>query len=224
MHLQSIAKARTLAFIEINELNRNGRIRFPEIVPVIAKKYDFLSYPAKLDDFDFEKGVTFSSGRFGEVVIDSFVIYSGLIYSETLSSTSDSRDFLLEILKWGAEEFGLTYKLGMIHKWAYVSQVVFTTDFPLLAGLSNPLDNLGRKITGVIEGYFGEPLVYEPSYVKVGHDPNARNNSIAGFTIQHRVNNRFSENKYFSEAPLPTDLHIKFLQELETEVSEICRR
>ena len=56
--------------------------------------------------------------------------------------------------------------------------------------------------------------------MNIGHDPLTRKNSIAGISIEHRANVKFSDNKFFSEAPLPTDLHIKFLQELEKDVME----
>jgi hypothetical protein len=46
----------------------------------------------------------------------------------------------------------------------------------------------------------------------------ARKNGIASLIIEHRVNTPFEENKYFSEAPLPTKLHIKFLEEFEADV------
>jgi len=60
----------------------------------------------------------------------------------------------------------------------------------------------------------------EPAYFRISHDPTARKYGIASLSIEHRVNSLFAENKYFSEAPLPTDLHIKFLEEFEVDVLE----
>jgi len=81
------------------------------------------------------------------------------------------------------------------------------------------LQKLAQKTSNETEKFFSG-LKYEPMSIAIGHDPNVRKHGIAGLTIQHRVNTLFSENKYFSEAPLPTDLHIKFLQEFETDVLE----
>ena len=47
-----------------------------------------------------------------------------------------------------------------------------------------------------------------------------RKNGIASFFIQHRVNTRFEQNRFFSEAPLPTHLHIQYLEEFEADVLE----
>lgn len=220
MQVTAILKARAVALIDIDELNFLGRLRFADIVPALVKEYGFLAFPTKMEDFNSENGIKFMSGKSGEKVIDSLAVYTGLITLETLSSTSDSREILEGILKWGSKELGLTYKDGMIRHWGYISQISFYTDFPLLSSLSMPLQNLARKTGECVSDFFGEELAYEVARVNVGHDPNARKNAIAGLLIEHRANVQFGENKFFSEAPLPTDLHIKFLKELEADVLE----
>src|ERR1017187_4560630 len=90
MKLTSIAKARAVALIDIDELNLNGRVRMADVVTPLVRRYEFATYPNKPEDFDYEKGVKFGSGRFGETVIDLFGIWQGLITLETLSSTDDS--------------------------------------------------------------------------------------------------------------------------------------
>jgi hypothetical protein len=222
MRIAAVTKARALGFIEIDELNRNGRIRLADVVPALVKRYGFLIYPTKIEDFDVnDKGMTFGSGRLNDIVIDELKIYSGAIYAETLSSTDDSRTVLLDILEWGANELELTYTAGMIKRWAYVSDITFYTDFPLLRSLSSPLDKLARKTGDQVTEIFGEDIVYHPMNFVVGHDPRVRKHGIAGFTIQQRVNTKFDENKYFSEAPLPTAVHLKFLAELEEDVKKL---
>ncbi len=132
MRIAAVTKARALGFIEIDELNRNGRIRLADVVPALVKRYGFLIYPAKIEDFDVnDKGMVFGSGRLNDIVIDELRIYSGAIYAETLSSTDDSRTVLLDILEWGANELELTYVAGMIKRWAYVSDVTFLYRLPI---------------------------------------------------------------------------------------------
>jgi hypothetical protein len=220
MQVTAILKARAVALMFVDELNLSGKMRFADLVSPLIKQYGFLTYPLKPEDFDSAKGIKFGSGRSDDKVIDLLTFYPGLITLETLSSTTDSRDVLENMLQWGKEELGLTYHDGMVRHWAYISQISFNSDFPLLSHLSKPLHNLGLKTGQAVSAFFGENLPYEVAKVNVGHDPLSRSNAIAGVTIEHRSNTPFGENRFFSEAPLPTDLHIQFLKELEAEVLE----
>jgi hypothetical protein len=223
MQVAAIIKARTLAFLEIDELNRNGSLRLTDIVPALVKRYDFSTYPTKVGDFNLTEGVAFTSGRRADIVIDTFKIYPSVIYVETLSSTEDSRRVILDILEWGAKELNLSYTDGMIARWAYVSHVTFFSDFPLLKAFSAPLDNLARKTSEQVSDIFGEDVAYHPMNFIIGHDPRLRRDAIAPFSIQQRANVKFDDNRYFSEAPLPTEMHIKFLEELEAETLSASR-
>jgi hypothetical protein len=121
------------------------------------------------------------------------------------------------MLVWGAEKFGLNYKSGMIKRFAYVSNLTFYSDAPIL-NISSALSNLAAKTSALITEIWQEPVSYEPLSVAVGHDPLSRKNPIATFTIQRRAETKFSENKYFSESPLPTDEHLKLLVEYEKDL------
>ena len=222
MKLAAIIKARAIALLDIDELNRNGVVRLADVAPLLTERYGFLTYPSTKEDFDIEKGIKFLGGRCEDVVIDTFSIWSNMLTVETLSSTKDSKETLENILKWG-RELGLTYEDGMIKRWGYISQITFTTEFPLLSAVSVPLNNLARKTAEVVDSLFGEGITYEAARLNVAHDPLARKSGIAPLTIEHRVNVRFGDNKFFSEAPLPTDLHIKFLEEFEAEVLKACK-
>lgn len=218
MLLSSVPKARALAFLEIDGLNLSGKVRLADCVAPLVEKYNFLAFPKELKDFDLgDKGVRFEAGKAGELTIEALVIYDGAMYVETPVSTEDSKRILMEMLDWGRKELGLTYSPNMIRKWGYVSQIVFQTDFPLLELVSPPLANLAKKVSLVTEELW-DGLQYYPTNVAVGHDPTIRKHPIASLFIQHRANTRFEENKFFSEAPLPTPLHIKFLEEFEAEV------
>lgn len=220
MRLAAISKARALAMIELDEFNVGGKVRFVDCVAPLVERYGFATFPQKPEDFDLEnKGVKFESGKSGDLTIDSLVIYSGALFIDTFSSTEDSQRIMLEMLEWGREALGLSYSAGMLKKWGYVSDIVFYTDFPLLASSSSPLQKLAQKTSGVTEKLFGG-LKYEPASFRISHDPALRKYGIASLSIEHRVNSLFAENKYFSEAPLPTDLHIRFLEEFEADVLE----
>jgi hypothetical protein len=220
MKLAAVTKARALGIIGIDELNLGGKVRFADCIGPIVERYGFLVFPKEPKDFDLsDKGARFESGKADGVTIDSLVVYDGALLVDTLSNTSDSRRILIEMLEWGRDTLGLTYVDGMIKQWGYISDIIFFTDFPLLSSMSSPVQKLAQKTSRFTEDLWNG-LKYEPNNLSISHDPGARKNAVASFFIQHRVNTTFAENKYYSEAPLPTDLHIQFLEEFETDVLE----
>jgi hypothetical protein len=223
MKVLAVTKARSLAFLEIDELNRNGTVRFFDCVAAIVERYQFIAFPQKTEDFDIEgKGIKFESGKAGDLTIDSLTIFNRAILVDTFSTTDDSKRIILDMLEWGKEVLGLTYSSEQITRWGHISDLVFSTDFPLLATFSSPLEKLALKTSEFTSMTFGG-LPYQAMSLSIGHDPSVRKNAIASLVIQHRADTKFEENRYFSEAPLPTNLHIKYLDEFEADVLESRR-
>jgi hypothetical protein len=218
MRVAAILVARVIAFVEVAELNPRGKALYPDAIRALVQRYGFQKFPSKLEEFDETKGVEFLMGKEGDYAIDKFVVYNTGLMIETRSSTDVSREILERLLLWAKKEFGLVYESKMITRWAYVSSVIFHTDFPILDALSNPLRKLARRITNSLAETSGEDVPYEPVVVTIGHDALNRKYPFAGFSLQRRAESPFSENKYFSEAPLRTDKHIALLEELENDV------
>ena len=65
----------------------------------------------------------------------------------------------------------------------------------------------------------GENLKYDVAVLSVDYDQLTRKHALGKFSIQRRDNTPFSENKYFSDAPLPTDTHIHLLEQFEKDLS-----
>ncbi|HKM47171.1 MAG TPA: hypothetical protein VJX69_06265 [Terriglobales bacterium] len=218
MKLSAVILARVLAYVESSDLNPRGKVYYPDIVQALVDRYNFQKFPQTLEEFDETKGVEFHEGRAGNKVIQKFVIWNTLLVLETRSSTDDSKQILEEMLSWGTEKFGLNYSPGMIKHFAYISDLTFYSDVPLL-DVSPPLTRLAASASQSLSEIWQEPIHYESVSLSVGHDPMARKYGIAPFTITRRAEAKFSENKYFSEAPLPTDVHIRFLEQYEADVS-----
>ncbi len=181
------------------------------------ERYDFQKYPKTLEDFDEVKGVEFHEGRLGKSVIQKLVIFSSVLVIETRSGTSESKELLEEMLLWGKDKLGLNYQPGMFKRFAYISDVSFYSDAPVLMP-SPSMAKLAKATSERISEIWQESIVYDGAQISLGYDPLSRRNPIAPFTIQRRAESRFSENKYFSEAPLPTEEHIKLLEMFEAEV------
>jgi hypothetical protein len=217
MQLSAVILARVLGFIETFDLSPKGKMFFPDMVPEIVKRFSFQKFPKSFEDLDESKGIEFLEGKIGDKVIQKLVIWNTVLVVETRSNTNDSKKLLEDMLLWGVEKFGLNYRPGMIKRFAYVSDLTFYSDVPLLS-VSPALKTLAEKSSKALSEIWQEPVRYEPINLVIGHDPMARKYGIAPFSITRRAEARFSENKYFSEAPLPTDMHLSLLEEFESSI------
>ncbi len=218
MKLSAVVLARVLAFAETNDLDFHGSVFYPHFIAKLVERYQFQKFPTSFPDVDESKGIVFEEGLFGRIVIHKLTIFSQILAVETRSNTNDSRAIIDDMSAWATSVFGLRPLSEVVRQWGYVSDLTFTSDFDILQ--TTPLTNLAGKVSSVVSEIWKGPVQYYPLITGVGHDPLTRKNNIASFSISRRVEVPFSEHKYFSEAPLPTDLHIQFLQEYEDEVLE----
>jgi hypothetical protein len=219
VQLSSIILARTLAYVEIYDLDPKGKVFLPDLIKGIAERYKFQKLPIREERG--EKGIVFEEGKIGNKTIPKLTIFDTIVVLETRSSTTDSKQLIEELLLWVAAKFDVTYNPGSIKRFAYISDLTFYSDVPLLAAACQPFIDLAAKTSAALTEIWQEPVQYYPANLAVGHDPMARKNGIAPFVITHRAEAKYSENKYFSEAPLPTDMHIAFLESFETGIRNI---
>jgi hypothetical protein len=214
MRLSAVLLARYYGLIQIDDLNPNGTVYFPEVVAALVERYGFLKFPKTLEEFDEAKGIEFGGGRIGKNVIDKLMIYNSGIYIDTQADTSTSQTIWYELLDWAIGRFGLTFRPEMVTRVAYVSHVTFHSDAPILA--VNPvLSKIAKRVSGEVAENFKLDLEYVPTTIGLSFDTLSTKFGVAGFSVQRREGVSFWENKYFSSAPLRTTLHLELLEELE---------
>lgn len=216
MKLSAVVLARTLAYIELADLNPKGKVFLPDLIKAIAERYKFQRLP-KFEERDKE-GLVFEEGKIGNKVIKKLTLFDALIVLETTSNTSDSKELIEELLLWGAAKFDLNYQPGSIRSFGYVSCVTFYSEAPILDA-SPALRKIADATEKAVSEMRNEQLHYETINITIGHDPMARKNQIASFIITRRAETKFSEHKYYSESPLPTDLHVQLLEQYERDVN-----
>jgi hypothetical protein len=214
LKLSAILLSRVLAFIDTAELRPTGGLHAPEFVEEVTKQFQFKKSPETLEEFNIKKGTEFLTGRIGKRAISKFVIWPNILVIEARSNTTECKAMLNDILHWATMKFDLSFTSEMITRYAFVSDLSFTSDAPLLA-FDPLLGKIAERIGANLSELWHEPIHYELFDFKVGHDPLTRKWGIAPFQIARLAEHKFTENKYFSEAPLPTDLHIELLEEYE---------
>jgi len=214
MQLSAVLLARVAFFVESVDLNSHGQAFYPAVIRGLVERYHFQSFPQKIEDYDEQKGVTLAVGTSGDRTIDKVVIYNWGLTIDTRSSTSEAEQLLDEALMWGAANLRLTYNRAMIKRKAYLSQITFNSDAVLLP-LNSDLGNIEKAVSEAVSSNLKLRYKFKPVGIMLGADPEEQVIPVQRFSIERRERIAFSENKYFSSAPIPTDLHLSLLAEYE---------
>jgi hypothetical protein len=222
MQLSGVTLARVLAFVELTDLNPRGTVYYPDLVRALVEKLRFVTFPQKIEDFDEQKGVEFLGGTWAGITVEKVTLYNNGILLDTRSSTNDSEKILSEVLEWVTDQFKLNYRAEMIHRKAYVSNFTFYSDLPLLSP-TMALTKLSRELSKEVEATRGEKFDFQPIRIDIDFDRSVAQIPMAPLTIQRRSTIPFSENKYFSEAPLSTQTHIELVERYEDYVGAVTQ-
>jgi hypothetical protein len=200
------------------ELNPRGSLILSSLIVGLAALYSFDLSPGEDDELDTDKGIVFERGAWEDVAIEKLTIYSDGIIVDTRSSTTDSEKIFEESLEWASEAFGLTYQPEMVTKRIYISEVVVRAEKPLNA-LNPGLEAFSREISKSFKTFTGIDVNHELSNVGFHYDASEMKTPIAPFKFERLEDAPHSLNKYFSVAPLPTEEHLRLLEEFEKLLS-----
>lgn len=196
---------------ELTPRNQVGRDKLGE---ALRERYSFLKAPQTLEEFDVQKdGIQFQSGRHGDIVIERLIFYTKGIVVETRSSTKDCEQVLADLIAWIQAQAGVTDALRII-RTLYGSQLTFYSERSL--DLVNPrLADLATWLSDRIADGMETRLSYGVVGIHFGFDELTYQVSPGRLLIERRAEAPFSENKYFSAAPLRTEDHLEFLRRFE---------
>ena len=183
----------------------------------LTERYQFLSNNSTDKASLAEKGLLFETGAWKGRDIKKLSFNPSLIFLDTEESTDLSQQILVDLFEWARKELGANFTPHLIQRWAFVSDIIFQTDFPLLHGQHKALMSVADKVAQAVQVNLRETLDFQPSKFYIGHDPTKRTGEIAAFSIQHRINTLFEDNIFLGEAPVPTSLHLELLEEIESE-------
>ena len=187
---------------------------YPSLIDGLAEKYGFLVSPGEDDVFDEEKGIVFEDGAWNNIAIDSVTIFSDGIVIDTRSSTTDSEAIFNEALEWASTSYGLTYKPEMVSRKRCVSEVVIRS-VAALSGLNRGLEIFSDQLSAALNNFANIDTKFELNSVGFHYDASELKIATAPFKIERLENVAYSDNKYYSVAPLPTEEHLRLLEEFE---------
>jgi hypothetical protein len=225
MKLIHVRQARSVWLFDLQDLNPKGKDVLEDLIDWIKDTYTFVVAP------DLEKalppptkdgistlspsGLVFQRGRY-QVREDSFIeivsltLYNDGIVIDTTSSTQDADQFAVDLLSRASKEFMLAYEPDMIRRHMYLSSLIVRADVSLNAFNPN-LAIFAEKISQAL-GSGGSKFQF--AALGFWSDPND-NGVHRTFSFMPQAGKTFAEHRFYSEAPLRTEDHLRLLEELE---------
>ena len=211
MNVLFVGLARAIWLFELARLNPTG-MSLKGVIEEIGKRYRFAKAPANELDLDEQRSLAFKAGTFAGVrkvpVIVGLNIYNDGLAADTVSSTDESTEFLLDLAKWLNDTYGLI--VPKERRVLYLSQIDFQSEVSLT--------NLNRRLEPFaenLEALSSNKARYEVGSIQLWTEDAGKPGSAAPVKIERKISTLFSANHYFSQAPLPTKTHIELLNEFE---------
>jgi len=215
MDLLNVIRARVIWLIYIQDINPYGKNINAYIIDWLNNKYKFLKCPSSIYERNEGGALVFSDGTFkNKDVVDISVdlaIYNDGFIADTRSSTKDTELFIEDALYSLSKDFGLVYRPEMLRKKLYVSELTLKTERHL-NNINPRMQTFIRKITSMIGT--DNPGFMELSGLRFWWDTVSPNGQ-SHFEFERTVNTPFSEQRYYSRAPLHTEDHLSLLNEFE---------
>lgn len=215
MEIRSIMLARSVQIIR----TATGTVGYlPDLMEEIRVRYGFITAP-KIQDLapsDPAKGAEFQHGKLiaenRTIIIDKFTIFREGLVADTASSTDDTDLFLDDLAQWAktaspkAEQSGPRFYISQI-------EIKMNETLEVYAPRFRPV---GEKIATLLSGYGIKVPRYEVSALNLYFDQLGKTPPQPGvFFFDRRLNYSYSENVWFSQAPLKTADHVALLMEFE---------
>jgi hypothetical protein len=80
------------------------------------------------------------------------------------------------------------------------------------------MNNAAMAMAELTKSITGQTRKYEGSRIDLDFDHSANRDTVAPFTIQRLGVESFESNRYYTQAPLPTEAHIALVEQFEADV------
>jgi len=215
MRVLFVGLARTIWLFDLNLINPTG-LSLQGVIEGIGARYQFAKFPKNIMDVDKDKSLEFKAGTFtnsqGTSVLVSLNIHLDGMVVDTNSSTDNATEFLVDLSDWMAREHHLVFPPEV--RVAYVSQLDVECDVSLM-NLNPKLAGLLKFLESKVKPSDGKRRRFDVGGLSFWTEDVTQLGAPAVVKFERKFKTAFSDNHYFSQAPLQTRAHIDMLGELE---------
>lgn len=219
MKIVAVDGGRILDLVPTEEFRSPAGTYFPQLIGAIAAKYEFLTVPTNFAEA-VKAGLKFEHGR---AVIDGqqITIKELGIYSDgIICDAYDTRyaDLVLDdFTAWAPEALGTKERISPVRR-TYTSAIVCIFEKSVESGLGK-FSNLCEMLSRSLNDSYGWDYTFNLFRLGFNVDPKTIPHlRSTNFVLERRAETLYTENRYFSVAPLKTETHIDLLKRIESEL------
>jgi hypothetical protein len=209
MKVLYVTTARTIWLFDFAAINPTG-LSLRRVLEGIAERYKFVKAPKNELDIQ-DNHLPFRSGVFigkrGVPIVIQFSVYADGFVANCMSSTDESAEFLADLAMWLKNDHGLT--VPEPSEVNHLSQIDFQSDMSLTA-VNPSFPHFAKTFDG-----FDERRKYEVGSIQFWTEEFGKAGTVAAVRIERKIGAPFSSNHYFSQAPVPTAVHLELIGEFE---------
>lgn len=213
MTVLNVKTARAIWLVDSRDLNPRGIDIWPILV-ALRDRYNFQTYPKTVEEANeyAPSGIVFMNGSFAvgsgrHTIVKATMYGDGLVVDSALS-TDFCEAFLADALNFLSSQFGLTYSPEMVHTKIYTSELIVRTDKNLNRFFA-PIETVRAQLDALTG------LHFEPMGFGFTIDLQASTAKPAPFRFEREMAKSFTQQRYYSCAPLRTHQHEDLLCQME---------
>ncbi len=211
MDLRKIVASRTIRFFAAE----SGGVYMPDAAVLLKEKFRFMRVPETYEDYQDSEKRKFMHGTFKGTVIESIEVHPDGVVVDTKANTSISDEFIDEMIDLVTKELNFSLVEMPNTKRTYVSEVEVFLDKELDEAFKG-FNAACKKINDTVSGYADSISSFQPTGLIIDYDRTASPHlSPHSFILDRRRAASFDTKIYYSIAPLPTDVHLEVIKDIE---------
>ena len=192
-----------------------GQHYMPDMLNKIQQRYGFVESPKTLSDWNPQSGIKFKHGKFEDIAIAEFSLYSDGVIANASAPVEVIERFVDDAINWTKQAWQAEEVSSLPSVKLFDSQVFVQCAIDFGSTLEK-IKVLGNNISSLLARYGTPTKPYTISGIQLHNDvPDAGMYQSPKFTFERRIQTPFSQNSYFSTAPLRSKDHLELLVLLE---------
>ena len=198
----------------LTQLHRpSGQLYLPEAAGKLVQRYSFTKFPS-LEELS-NPVRTFGMGKFEDVQIEEFNVYSDGIIVSSMSDTTVLDAFIEDFFDWAESELGLAPTIIAKPEKHYESKLIVKSEIDLSAVIK-PATAVLAAFNNVWKNNFDTDFELASFHLDCNPKKFSGRRKPNHFGLERRVNVPFEDNVFFSTAPFSTSDHLALLTKLES--------